>query len=98
MDHWKVNLPPNVRPPFRVYVNSVVQEEGRDFKVDEGALLFNRPLVKEGKLGFWRWFLGAWGIGTYGRNDTVDVQYELEGRPLVAHALDIEPPAAPDPG
>ena len=30
-----------------------------------GVLVFDRPLDKEGKLGFWRWFLGAWGIGTY---------------------------------
>jgi hypothetical protein len=49
-------------------------------------------LAKEGKLGFWRWFWGAWGIGTYRKDDKVDVAWELDGRPQVAHALDFEPP------
>ena len=48
--------------------------------------------AKEGKLGLGRWFLGAWGIGTYRKNDTVDVAWEVDGRPRVAHALDIEKP------
>ena len=56
-------------------------------------LVFTRELVKEGKLGFWRWFLGAWGIGTYRRNDQVDVAWDVDGHPQVAHALDIEPSA-----
>ena len=55
-------------------------------------LIFDRPLAKEGKLGFWRWFLGAWGIGTYRKDDQVDVAYEVDGRPIVAHALEIEAP------
>ena len=96
MSHWKVKLPPAVRPPFEVYVNGVRQTPGEDYEVREGALLFGRPLAKEGRLGFWRWFMGAWGIGTYRKNDQVDVRYELDGRPMVAHALDIEPP--PDGG
>ena len=49
--------------------------------------------MQEGRLGFWRWFLGAWGIGTYRRDDVVDVRYELNGRTLVAHGLTVEPPA-----
>jgi hypothetical protein len=97
MDKSVVRLPPGVREPFSVYVNGVPQELGRDFEVRRGALVFHRSLVKEGKLGFWKWFLGAWGIGTYGRNDQVDVAWEIEGRPRVAHALDIEGPAAPRP-
>ena len=58
----------------------------------DGALLFDRPLAKEGRLGLWRWFLGAWGIGTYRQHDSVDVAYEYDGRRYVAEALDIEPP------
>jgi hypothetical protein len=87
-----VRLPAGVREPYTVYVNGVRQELGRDFRVQDGRLVFTRELVKEGKLGFWRWFLGAWGIGTYRRNDQVDVRYERDGRPQVAHALDIESP------
>jgi hypothetical protein len=91
MERSRVKLPPGVRDPFVVYVNGVRQRPGHDFQVRDGALEFERSLVKERKLGAWRWFLGAWGIGTYGRNDTVDVAWEVDGRPYVAHALDVEP-------
>jgi hypothetical protein len=93
MDRWRVKLPPGVRPPFEVYANGVPQHEGADYEVGDGVLLFDRPLAQEGRLGAWRWFLGAWGIGTYRKNDTIDVRYEAGGRQLVAHALEIEPPA-----
>jgi hypothetical protein len=90
--HWRVALPSGIRPPFEVYVNGVRQELGADYRVAEGELLFERELVR-GKLSGWAWFLGFWGIGTYGRNDEVDVRYEVEGRPMVAHALQIKPPS-----
>ena len=87
----RVRLPPGVRAPYSVFVNGVRQHEGSDYRVDDGVLVFETELVKEGKLGFWRWFLGAWGIGTYREHDSVDVQYELEGRPMVAEGLRPEP-------
>jgi hypothetical protein len=90
---WRVRLPSHVHPPFEVFVNGVPQREGTDYRRRGDVLLFDRPLAKEGRLGLWRWFLGAWGIGTYRQNDEVDVRYELAGRPMVAHALEIEPPA-----
>jgi hypothetical protein len=93
MDRWRVKLPPGVRPPFEVYANGVPQREGADYEVGDGVLLFDRPLAQEGRLGAWRWFLGAWGIGTYRKNDTIDVRYDAGGRPMVAHALEIEAPA-----
>jgi hypothetical protein len=91
MAETRVPLPAGVREPFTVYVNGVQQEFGRDFHVADGALVFSKELVKAQKLGFWRWFLGAWGIGTYKRNDQIDVAWERDGHPQVAHALDIEP-------
>jgi hypothetical protein len=87
----KVKLPPHVRSPFSVYVNGVLQEFGEDYEVSSGALVFGRELRKEGKLGFWRWTLGAWGVGTYRQNDSVDVRWEVDGRPMLVEALDIEP-------
>ncbi len=93
MDLWRVPLPPGVRSPFTVYVNGVRQQAGRDYQVESGALVFRRPLIKEGRLGFWSWFWGAFGIGTYGRNDEVDVSWTAaDGQPRVAHALDIVGP------
>src|SRR5213080_3080367 len=88
---WRVKLPPGVRSPFEVYDNGVRQELGADYEVSGGELLFQRELVQQ-KLGFWAWFVGFWGIGTYKRNDEVDVSYETEGRPMVAHAPKVIPP------
>ena len=88
---WRVALPAGVRGSFEVYVNGVPQELGRDYRVAGGELVFERELFT-GKLGFWAWFLGFWGIGTYKRNDEVDVRYEQDGRPMLAHALTIIPP------
>ena len=56
------------------------------------SCVFERELVRQ-KLGPWAWFIGFWGIGTYKRNDEVDVRYEVDGRPTVAHALEIIPPS-----
>ena len=86
-----VPLPPDVRAPFEVYVNGVHQREGSDYVVEDRTLVFDRELKKEGKLGFWRWFLGAWGVGTYRQNDSVDVSYDRGGRPALVEALDILP-------
>jgi hypothetical protein len=98
-ERWRVDLPPAVRPPFEVFVNGVPQQPGADYDLAAGerALLFRRELAQEGRLGFWRWFLGAWGIGTYRRNDVVDVRYTLDGRTLVAHGLTVTPPGAGQP-
>ena len=94
MRYWRVKLPPGVRSPFDVYVNGVPQELGADYRIVAGELLFERELVSQ-KLGFWAWFMGFWGIGTYKRNDEVDIRYEQNGRPMVAHALAITPPSEP---
>jgi hypothetical protein len=88
---WRVPLPPGVRPPFEVYVNGVRQELGADYRISDGEVLFQRELVSH-KLGLWAWLVGFWGIGTYKRNDEVDVRYEVDGRSTVAHALKITPP------
>jgi hypothetical protein len=83
-----VKLPSDVRGPFEVYVNGVPQELGRDFRVQSGELVFERQLVQQ-KLGVRAWLLGFWGIGTYKRNDEVDVRYEIDGKPMVAGGLEI---------
>ena len=92
----RVTLPRTVSEPYTVYVNGVPAREGVDYVVRGRVLEFSEPLQKEGRLGLWRWFLGAWGIGSYGRNDQVDVAWEHQGQPRIAHALDIE--GDPPPG
>lgn len=96
MERSRVRLPAAVRPPYTVFVNGVAQRAGVDYAEVDGVLEFESALQKEGKLGVWRWFLGAWGIGTYGKNDQVDVTWEAAGQSRVAHALDIERPPEGD--
>jgi hypothetical protein len=85
-----VRVPPGVRPPFEVYLNGVRQQLGRDYTVQGGSPVFQRELRKD-RISGWRWFLGAWGVGTYRQDDSVDVRYErADGSPAVAEKLDIE--------
>jgi hypothetical protein len=91
-ERWRVPLPRGAEPPYRVFVNGVPQQEGSDYVVSSHELHFSRPLEKE-RLGLGRWtaiFLGL--FGTYGKNDSVDVQYRLGGRDAVATGLEIIPP------
>ena len=86
----RVRLPRDVRDPYQVYINGVRQQLGVDFSVREGALVFQKDLRKD-RISGWRWLLGAWGVGTYRQNDSVDVRYEAaDGSPRVAEALEIE--------
>jgi hypothetical protein len=94
-DRWRVPLPKGAERPLRVFVNGVPQEEGKDYELRGRELLFDRPLEKE-RIGVGRWtaiFLGLW--GSYGKNDSVDVQYRVGGRETVATGLDIIPPGQP---
>ena len=85
-----VKLPSDVREPYQVYLNGVAQQLGNDFSVRGGALVFEQELRKD-KISGWRWLLGAWGVGTYRQNDSVDVRYETtEGLPRVVAGLEIE--------
>jgi hypothetical protein len=94
---WRVPLPREAEPPLRVFVNAVPQQEGRDYEVGDGELLFSRPLVKE-RVGFWRWTAMFFALfGTYGRNDSVDVEYSVGGRKAVATGLDIIAPDGTSP-
>jgi hypothetical protein len=85
-----VPLPSEVRAPYEVFVNGVRQRLGDDYSVRGGALVFDRELRKD-RISGWRWFLGAWGVGTYRQDDSVDVRWERpDGTPAVAEKLDIE--------
>ncbi len=88
----RVRLPSEVQRPFEVFVNGVPQREGSDYIVRDGALVFERPMKEEGKLGLMRWASITLGIaGSYKQNDSVDVAYERDGRKVVAAKLPVEP-------
>ena len=94
---WRVQLPEGVREPFDVYLNGVLQQPGSDYRVEDRALEFLKPLANEGKLGTLRWasmFLGI--AGTYRKHDSVDIVYSVNGRRVVATGLEVLPPATPE--
>lgn len=88
----RVELPADAPEEFEVFVNGVLQEPGRDYRVQGRTLVFTRTLQQEGKLGAMRWtsmFLGV--AGTYRKHDSVDVVYKRDGRRTVA--TDLRPQA-----
>jgi hypothetical protein len=89
----RVRLPAAIDEPFDVYRNGVPQADGEDFTREGRILEFRQPLRKEGRLGVWRWLVGAFGVGTYRDNDVVDVRYERNGNPMVAHDLPLDEPS-----
>jgi hypothetical protein len=96
----RVDLPPNVSPPYEVYVNGVPQTEGTDYEVVGASLVFGRTLAREGKLGFWRWLSMLLGIaGTYRKHDSIDLVYSAGDRRVVAALApaDSDPPLAHEP-
>jgi hypothetical protein len=84
-----VRLPSTVVEPFEVYVNGVRQEPGIDYEVRGRTLRFERALRTD-RVSGWRWLIGAFGIGTYRQDDSVDVSYVRDGRPRIAEHLDLE--------
>jgi hypothetical protein len=92
---WTVPLPADAAEPFEVFVNGVRQEPGRDYTVVGRSLVFRKPLAREGRLGALRWASMFFGVaGTYRKNDSIDVVYEVNGRRTVAAGLPINPSAA----
>jgi hypothetical protein len=95
-ESWRVPLPSAVQEPFEVFVNGVPQRRGPEYELRGRELVFSKPLAQEGRLGPLRWFSIFLGIaGTYRKNDSVDVVYEVGGRRVVASALPIIPPSEP---
>jgi len=84
-----VRLPADVEQPFEVYVNGVLQQDGVDYETDGRVLRFPRRLARD-RVSGWRWLVGAFGVGTYRQDDSVDLRYQRDGRNRVAQ-LTIEP-------
>jgi hypothetical protein len=94
-ERWRVPLPRGAERPYRVFVNGVPQSEGTDYRIARGELHFFKPLEKE-RLGVGRWTAMFFGLfGSYGKNDSVDLQYRLAGRDVSATGLEIIPPDKP---
>jgi hypothetical protein len=80
----RVRLPRGARAPIHVHINGVAQTEGTDYEIRGSEVVFARPIVKE-TVTPGRWaamYLGL--FGTYRKNETVDVEYTLDGKTKLA--------------
>jgi hypothetical protein len=86
-------LPAGAGEPIRVHINGVEQARGADFDVAGGEIVFTRPIVKE-TVTPGRWMAMYLGLfGTYRKNETVDIEYQLNGETKLAADVDILPDA-----
>ena len=73
-----------------MFVNGVEQREGVDYEVRAGEIVFSREIVKE-KVGTGRWLAMYLGLfGTYRKNETVDLQFQREGKVELRSDLPVE--------
>jgi hypothetical protein len=86
----RVRLPARAEPPITIYINGVAQSEGEDYRIEGSQVVFNRPIVKEGKLGAIRWLSMLIGVvGSYRKHETVDVEYRAGGQVKLASDVEI---------
>jgi hypothetical protein len=87
----RVKLPGGAEPPFTVFINGIEQSEGEDYSVEGREIVFTRPIVKE-KMGTGRWLAMYLGLfGTYRKDETVDLQFQREGKVQLLSDLAIVP-------
>ena len=90
----RVPLPRGAQRPIRVYVNGTEQVEDEDYRLHDGEVTFRDPIMKEDlrNLPFVRkTLLGLGLVGSYQRNEMVDVEYQLNGRTELASDLRVLP-------
>jgi hypothetical protein len=90
----RVPLPRGAERPITVFINGSQQVEGTDYEIAGGTVIFREPIFKEdlSELGAARKFLLGLGlVGTYQKNEVVDVEYHLNGRAQLASDLAVEP-------
>jgi hypothetical protein len=93
----RVRIPRGAEPPFTVFINGVEQREGRDYRIAGHEIVFERPILKEERVGFGRWlamFIGL--FGTYRKHETVDLQFSRAGKVELASDLPIHAEATPE--
>ncbi len=88
----RVRLPRGAEPPIKVFLNGVQQSEGTDYRLADGFVVFERPIVKEGKVGGVRWLAMLLGLfGTYRKHEVVDIEYRLAGSVRLASDAEVLP-------
>jgi hypothetical protein len=87
----RVKLPAGAEPPFTVFINGVEQSLGADYNIEAGEIVFTRQIIKE-KVGAGRWLAMYLGLfGTYRRNDTIDLEFNRDGKTTLIDDLPVVP-------
>ena len=88
----KALLPRGAERPITVFVNGVEQVEGTDYEIRGREMVFSRVILKEEKLSTLRWLSMVIGVvGTYRKNETVDIEYRFRGQTKLASDVPILP-------
>src|SRR5690349_5072494 len=76
----RVKMPRGAVRPIEVFINGQPQKEGLDYKLVDGEIVFREPILKEDLSGLptlRKIVLGLGLVGSYQRDETVDVEYHL---------------------
>jgi hypothetical protein len=85
----RARLPRGAAEPIRVHINGVEQPRGEVWDVRGGEVVFSRQIVKE-QVSAGRWLAMYLGLfGSYKKNEQVDVEYALDGKPKLAADIKI---------
>jgi hypothetical protein len=86
----RVKLPAGAEAPYTVFINGVEQQEGDDYNVRAGEIVFTRQIVKE-KVGTGRWLAMYLGLfGTYRKDETIDLQFNRNGKVELISDLPVQ--------
>lgn len=86
----RLRLPAGAEPPIVIYVNGIAQTESQDYTLRDNDILFTREIVKE-ELSFWRKVAMFFSFfGTYHKNETIDVQFQKDGRTELASDMKVQ--------
>ncbi len=86
-----VRLPSAVGDLVRVAAGGRTQLEGVDYFLVGRLLVFERMLIRESPLRYWRRVLSAWGMGAKRRDEPVDVWHETDAGVRILRDLDGRP-------
>lgn len=85
----RVALPEGAEAPIVVYINGVAQTEGEDYSLRGNEILFNREILKEVKSRQRKAIMLLGVVGFYAKNETVDVQFQRNGKTDLASDLPV---------
>jgi hypothetical protein len=85
----RARLPRGASEPIRVHINGVQQPRGEVWDVRGNEVVFTRPIIKE-QVSAGRWLAMYLGLfGSYKKNEQVDIEYALGGKPKLAADVEL---------